>query len=92
MNIEIDQLLRLLSFDDLNISSEQIVLKCVKRWIEHKETERVKHAVSLYELIKLPFIPADVRTIHNFIYYSFLVYTFLQLFYFNTIMKILDFI
>lgn len=61
LDIEIEQLLRLLNFDDLNVSSEYIVLKNVKKWIEHKQAERVKHALSLYELIKLPYIPAEVH-------------------------------
>ncbi|XP_077288349.1 kelch-like protein 12 isoform X2 [Arctopsyche grandis] len=58
LEIEINQLKRVLESDFLNVSSEAVVFSCVKRWIMHKE-DRSQYVMPLMECIRLPFIPNE---------------------------------
>jgi len=52
-NVGADQLLRLLSRDDLNAPSETFVFKSVMQWIKHKKEERMAVAAKVIGAVRL---------------------------------------
>lgn len=53
LQMDVDQLTKLLKNEDLNVNSEEDVFNALKRWINHSEN-RLEHLPSLLQLIKLP--------------------------------------
>ena len=59
-NIDADQLLSLLSRDDLNAPSETFVFKSVLQWIKHKKEERMEAASRVIRAVRLGLVDVKV--------------------------------
>ena len=59
-NIDADQLLSLLSRDDLNAPSETFVFKSVLQWIKHKKEERMEAASRVIGAVRLGLVDVKV--------------------------------
>ena len=60
-NVGADQLLSLLSRDDLNAPSETFVFKSVMQWIKHKKDERMAAAAKVIGAVRLGLV--DIRVV-----------------------------
>jgi len=60
-NVGADQLLRLLSRDDLSAPSETFVFKSGMQWIKHKEKERMAVAAKVIGAVRLGLV--DIRVV-----------------------------
>ena len=60
-NISADQLLSLLSRDDLSAPSETFVFKSVMQWIKHKKVERMAVAAKVIGAVRLGLV--DIRVV-----------------------------
>ena len=52
LNLNVDQLIRLISKDHLAVHSEKIVYDCVFKWISHDHEKRVSHIAKLMENVR----------------------------------------
>ena len=59
-NIDADQLLSLLSRDDLNAPSETLIFKSVLQWIKHKKEERMAVASRVIGAVRLGLVDVKV--------------------------------
>lgn len=59
-SIDEDQLLSLLSRDDLNAPSETFVFKSVMQWIKHKKEERMAVASKVIGAVRLGLVDVKV--------------------------------
>ncbi|XP_069499469.1 kelch repeat and BTB domain-containing protein 12 [Ambystoma mexicanum] len=60
--IEVDQLLTLITSDDLNVSREENILDLVLRWVNHDRTVRAEHLPELLKQVRLVLVnPSFLR-------------------------------
>ena len=59
-NVDTDQLLRLLSRDDLSAPSETFIFKSVMKWIKHKKEKRMKVAAKVIGAVRLGLVDIKV--------------------------------
>lgn len=60
LQLDVEQLGKLLSRDDLNVPSEQDVFHALMSWVQHDLTNREKYIVELLPLIRLPLLQPSV--------------------------------
>ena len=60
-HIDADQLLKLLSRDDLNAPSERFVFKSVMQWIKYKKEERMEVAAKVIGAVRLGLV--DIKEV-----------------------------
>lgn len=53
LQMDVEQITKLLRNENLNVNSEEDVFKALKRWINHTEN-RIEHLPALLQLVKLP--------------------------------------
>lgn len=68
MKLELLQLKNILKSDYLNVSSENEVFECVKRWVMYNEGERKQHIMSLMECIRMPLLTTEVMKNSNILF------------------------
>ena len=51
--LNIDQLIEILSTDDLNVKNEEIVFDTILRWINHDPENRKQHTTELLKCVRL---------------------------------------
>ena len=57
-----DEVAKLLSSDDLNIQSEEIIYSALVMWINHDINNRKKYLAKLMSHIRLPLMSPQVRS------------------------------
>jgi len=58
--VAVDDVVDLLSLDELNVPDEQSVLDAVLAWLNHDEHDRRRHAARLLAAVKLPILSPQV--------------------------------
>ncbi|XP_077283057.1 kelch-like protein 12 [Arctopsyche grandis] len=56
LSLNIDQLSKILSSDDIAVEVEDQIFTCITTWINFNETERKVHLLKLLKLVKLPLV------------------------------------
>ena len=56
VQLRLPEVQKLLSSDDLNVSSEETIMQAVTIWLEHDLTNRKEHASSMLALVRLPLL------------------------------------
>lgn len=59
-----DDLFKLLSSDELNVTCESVVYKALSQWIDHDPAGRRQHVGRLLTAVRLPFLSADFIVDH----------------------------
>lgn len=56
LRLSVNQVIEIISSDDLNVASEDKVFEAVMLWIKHEEDSRKQHLPSLLKLVRLPLL------------------------------------
>ena len=78
LNLNIEEMVEILSSDDLNVKNEELVFDAILRWINHDAEQRKKCTLSLIKCVRLgrlstPFFVENVKV--NMLYFGILLNT-----------------
>lgn len=65
LQLDVEQLGKLLSRDDLNVPSEQDVFHALMAWVHYDLENREENIVKLLPLVRLPLLPPSVSDFIN---------------------------